>query len=420
MTAREIEIMSPAGSFESLVAAVQGGADSVYFGVGKLNMRSRSSQNFTIDDLHQIARICRKHGLRSYITLNTVVYDEEFDEIRTIIEAARANGIGAIIASDPAVIQFARSMDMEVHMSTQTNITNIESVKFWARYADVMVPARELTLEQIAGITRRIREEQIKGPSGQLVKIELFVHGALCMAISGKCYLSLHNYNSSANRGQCYQVCRRGYKVIDIDGDFELEIDNEYIMSPKDLKTIHFIDKIIRSGVQIFKIEGRGRPADYVKTVTRCYREAVDAYFSGNYTPENIEKWTHQLQTVYNRGFWDGYYLGQRLGEWAHQYGSMATRRKIYIGKVVNYYHRPKVAEVKIETQPLYKGDAIQITGPTTGVYEGVINEIRVNEQPAEVASQGETCTFTTTRLVRRMDKVYRVIVVDPEKDPAQ
>lgn len=420
MHAHDIEIMAPAGSYESLMAAIQGGAGSVYFGIGKLNMRSRSSQNFTLDDLEKISAICRTHGLKSYITLNTIIYNNELAEMKAIVDAAKSNKISAIIASDLAVIQYARSQGVEVHMSTQTNITNIEAVKFWANFADVMVTARELTLADVAAITGAIEAEQIKGPSGELVSIELFVHGALCMAVSGKCYLSLDNMNFSANRGACLQLCRRGYKVTDAEGEFDLEVDNEYIMSPKDLKTIHFIDEIIRAGVRVFKIEGRGRSADYVKTTSRCYREAANAYFDGTFNEENIERWNRELASVYNRGFWNGYYLGQRLGEWTKNYGSMATKRKIYVGKVTNYFSRIGVAEIKIETQDLQIGDSVQITGPTTGVYEDTISELRVDENPAEKAVKGAHCSVPVSSLVRRMDKVFKVVEADQIKTNTQ
>ncbi|HQF00531.1 MAG TPA: peptidase U32 family protein [Bacteroidales bacterium] len=417
MTAKEIEIMAPVGSYESLMAAIQGGANSVYFGIGKLNMRSRSSQNFTLDDLAKISSICHQNGLKSYITLNTIVYDKELAEIKQIINSAKENNISAIIASDPSVILYAHSQGVEVHMSTQTNITNIEAVKFWANYADVIVTARELTLTDVAAITKRIREEQITGPSRNLVQIEIFVHGALCMAVSGKCYLSLDTLNSSANRGACLQPCRRRYKVADYDNEVELEIDNEYIMSPKDLKTIHFLDHIIKAGVRVFKIEGRGRSADYVKVVSRCYREAVNAYFNGTYNAENIAKWEEQLETVYNRGFWDGYYLGKKLGEWTHGYGSLATKRKIYIGKVMNYFSKIGVAEIKLETHDLQIDDEIQIEGPTTGVLEDTVTEIRVDDQSVLKANKGESCSLATKSIVRRMDKVYKVVNVKPSND---
>jgi U32 family peptidase len=409
MNESDIEIMAPAGSYESLIAAIQGGANSVYFGIGKLNMRSRSSQNFTLSDLEKISVICAESKLKSYITLNTVIFDGELQEMKGIVDAAKQNNISAIIASDLSVMQYARSQGVEVHMSTQTNITNIEAVKFWANFADVMVTARELTLKDVSAITRAIAEEHIKGPSGELIKIEMFVHGALCMAVSGKCYLSLDNMNFSANRGACMQLCRRGYKVSDVDGEYELAIDNQYIMSPKDLKTIHFIDRIIEAGVRVFKIEGRGRSADYVKVTSRCYREAVNAFFNGNYDDEHIAKWNHRLESVYNRGFWDGYYLGQKMGEWTKQYGSLATKRKTYVGKVTNYFSKIGVAEIKMETCDLQKGDEIQITGPTTGVYEDVLREIRVEDKVVEKAVKGDYCSVPTNSLVRRMDKVYKI-----------
>jgi U32 family peptidase len=414
MKADDIEIMAPVGSYESLMGAIQGGADSVYFGIGRLNMRSRSSKNFDLGDLRKISGICQDSNIRSYITLNTIVYDDELSEMKQIVDAARANNISAIIASDLSVIQYARSVGVEVHMSTQTNITNIEAVKFWANFADVMVTARELTLEQVAAITRQIAEEQIKGPSGRLVQIEIFAHGALCMAVSGKCYLSLDTMNSSANRGACLQPCRRGYKVTDLEGDIELEIDNEYIMSPRDLKTLDFIDKILRAGVRVLKIEGRGRSADYVKTVSSVYRDAVNAFFSGEFSAQQIEMWNKKLATVYNRGFWDGYYMGKNLGEWTEEYGSVATKRKEYIGKVTNYFTKIGVAEIKMETKSLAVGDEIQITGPTTGVYEALVTEIRVDEKPVEKTVKGEQCSIATTGLVRRMDKVFRVFDADP------
>ena len=410
MTAKEIEIMAPVGSYESLMAAIQGGANAVYFGIGKLNMRSRSSKNFTLDDLAEISKICHQNNIRSYITLNTVIFDKEIDEVKEIINAAKQNEITAIIASDISVIQYARSQNVEVHMSTQTNITNIETVQFWSLFADVMVTARELSLVQVAAITRQIEERQIKGPSGKLIQIEIFAHGALCMAVSGKCYLSLDNMNHSANRGACLQLCRRGYKVSDLDGEHELEIDNEYIMSPKDLKTIGFLDKILAAGVRVLKIEGRGRSADYVKVVSQCYREAADAVFEGNYTSENIEIWEQRLKTVYNRGFWDGYYLGKKLGEWTENYGSLASKKKVYAGLVTNYFSKPGVAEIKLEAQDLNIGDDIQIHGPTTGVYEATISEIRLELEPVSKVEKGLICSIPVNQLVRRMDKVYKIV----------
>lgn len=414
MTAKDVEIMSPVGSYESLMAAIQGQANSVYFGIGKLNMRSRSSQNFTLEDLQKISEICQENKIRSYITLNTVIYDDEMDEMRSIVNAAKENRITAIIASDQSVIQYAYEVGVEVHMSTQTNITNIGAVKYWAQFADVMVTARELNLKQVASITKAIEEQQIKGPSGKLVQIEIFAHGALCMAVSGKCYLSLDNLNSSANRGACLQQCRRPYKVTDDDG-IELVVDNEYIMSPKDLKTLDFIDKILKAGVRVLKIEGRGRSADYVKTVSKVYREAVDAYFDNSFTPDNIEIWNTRLKTVYNRDFWDGYYLGRQMGEWTEKYGSRATKKKIYIGKINNYFSKLKVAEVKMETHDLRIGEEIKIIGPTTGVYEDQIREIRVDLKSVDQTVKGEFCSIPVNELVRRGDKVYKVVEVKDE-----
>ena len=413
MPAKQVEIMSPVGSYESLMAAIQGGAGSVYFGIEQLNMRAKSSNNFTLNDLVKISNICKENNIRSYITLNTIIYDDELPLMKSIVDAAKANDITAIIASDISVIQYAGSVGMEVHISTQTNITNIEAVKYYSQFADVMVFARELNLGQVAAITKEIEEQQIKGPSGKLVQVEVFVHGALCMAVSGKCYLSLDNFNYSANRGECLQPCRREYIVKDLDNEIELEIDNKYIMSPKDLNTIGFLDKILKAGVRILKIEGRGRSPEYVKTVTACYKEAVQSYFNGNYNKENIEKWNKKLKTVYNRGFWDGYYLGQKLGEWTKKYGSQATKRKIYIGKITNYYTKIKVAEVKIETHSLSVGDEIKILGPTTGVYEDTVKEIRVDLKNVEKTIKGEICSIPVKDLVRRSDKLYKVVEVE-------
>lgn len=409
-TAQSVEIMSPVGSYESLMAAIQGGANSVYFGIGKLNMRSKSSKNFGIDDLVEIARICKENNIRSYITLNTVVYDEELDEMKQVIDAAKENGITAIIASDQSVIHYAFSKGVEIHMSTQANITNIEAVKFYSMFADVMVTARELNLDQVKAITDTIEKEQIKGPSGELVQIEIFAHGALCMAVSGKCYLSLDNLNSSANRGACLQPCRRPYEVKDKDGGIELEVDNEYIMSPKDLKTVGFLDRILQSGVRVLKIEGRGRSPEYVKKVSRVYREAADAWLDGTYTDEKIEVWNAELDSVYNRGFWDGYYLGRKMGEWTERYGNQATKKKLFLGTVTNYFNKIGVAELKIQTNELLKRDEINIIGPTTGVYEGEIDEIRVDLKAVESAKKGDLVSFKTAELVRRGDKVYKII----------
>jgi putative protease len=400
--------MSPVGSYESLYAAIQGGADSVYFGVGQLNMRSRSANNFDLNDLQNIAEICKKHGIRSYLTLNTIVYDHEISVMKNILNTAKTAGVSAVIAADMAVMMYAKSINFEVHISTQCNITNIEAVRFFAQFADVMVTARELNLDQVATIIQQISTENITGPSGKLVEIEVFVHGALCMAVSGKCYLSLDNYNESANRGACLQICRRPYKITDMDGGTELAVDNAYILSPKDLKTLDFLDKIINVGVKVLKIEGRGRSADYVKTVTRIYKEAVNAIFENNFTKERLKTWNEQLKTVYNRGFWDGYYLGQTLGEWTHDYGSQATKRKGYVGKVTNYFQKINVAEIKIETEQLSVGDQMLIMGETTGVYEDTVSEIRIDLNAVEIAEKGVFCSIATHELVRRGDKVYR------------
>jgi putative protease len=410
ISSKDIEIMSPVGSKESLMAAIQAGAGSVYFGIGKLNMRSRSSKNFTIDDLKDITDTCKEHGVRSYITLNTVIYDEEIEEMKQIVDVAKDNGVSAIIASDQSVIAYSRETGMEVHMSTQTNITNLEAVKFYTHFADVMVTARELSLDKVRVITEGIEKGNITGPGGENIKIEVFVHGALCMAVSGKCYLSLDTMNFSANRGECMQLCRRAYTVKDKDTNQELEVDNEFIMSPKDLKTIDFIDKILDAGVKVLKIEGRGRSPEYVKTVTRCYREAVEAYFDGTFSSIKVKQWNEQLKTVYNRGFWDGYYMGRKLGEWSEQYGSQATQKKIYVGKITNYYSKIGVAEVLVEATPLEEGNDIYIIGPTTGVYEGKVEELRVNEKKTNIAKQGEVCSIPVPDFLRRSDKLYKVV----------
>jgi len=402
-----IELLAPVGSFESLAAAIQGGADAVYFGVGNLNMRSRSSANFTLNDLSEIISICHKNNIKSYLTLNTIIYDEEIPQVTDILEAVKKNNVDGIIASDFSVIERAFNAGIPVHISTQCNITNFEAVKFFSKYADVMVTARELHLNQVAAIVEQIEKEQIKGPSGELVKIEVFAHGALCMAVSGKCYLSLHDNNHSANRGACFQLCRRSYLVKDKESGTELEIDNEYIMSPKDLCTIGFLDKILKAGVQVLKIEGRGRSADYVKTVTTCYKEAINSYFDGTYTQEKIELWRNKLKTVYNRGFWDGYYLGQTLGEWNNVYGSQAVKEKIYIGKIINYYSKIMVADIKVEARELSVGDEINIIGNTTGVYEGSVTEIRIDDRITEISAKGIVCSIPVLSEVHRGDKLY-------------
>jgi U32 family peptidase len=406
----DIEIMSPVGSFESLMAAIQGGANSVYFGVGHLNMRSRSSINFTLADLELITATCKEKNIKTYITLNTIIYDNELEEVKSIVDAAKSNGITAIIASDMSVISYARKNDIEVHMSTQCNITNIEAVKYYSQFADVMVTARELNLNQVAEIVKSIESDKIKGPSGNPLKIEVFAHGALCMAISGKCYLSLDNMNYSANRGACLQLCRRSYLVRDKEEGYELEVDHEYIMSPKDLCTIGFLDKIVNAGVKVLKIEGRGRSPEYVKTVTRCYREAADAIIDNTFTEKKIEGWMKQLGSVYNRGFWDGYYLGRKVGEWTEKYGSRSTKIKIYIGKITNYFTNLNVAEIKIESHDISTGDEILIIGPTTGVVEMKIPEIRVALESNEKATKGEVCSIQMKEPVRRNDKVYKLM----------
>ncbi len=401
--------MSPVGSFESLMAAIQGGAGSVYFGVGKLNMRSRSTQNFSIDDLATITKICHTHNVRSYLTLNTVVYGGELDEMRNIADAAKMNGVSAIIASDPAVLGYVKSIGMEIHISTQCNISNIDAVRFYSMFADVMVTARELNLQQVAEITRTIREQNITGPSGNPVEIEIFVHGALCMAVSGKCYLSLDNMNTSANRGACLQQCRRPYIVKDKESGIELEVDNEYIMSPQDLCTIGILDRIIEAGVSILKIEGRGRSPEYVKKVTRVYHEAVEAVLNGTYTSEKVVLWTEELKTVYNRGFWEGYYLGAKFGEWSGVYGSQATEQKVYLGKITNYFPKIKVAEAKLETGMVTPGEEFSINGPTTGVVDGIFSELRLEADPVLQVEKGQVFSFPVETAVRRSDKLYKI-----------
>jgi len=403
-----IEVMAPAGSFEALRAAISGGANAVYFGVEHLNMRSGSARNFLTSDLPLIARYCRFCKVKSYLALNTIIYDREIELSHQLIDAAVEAGISAIIASDQSVIEYARAKGMPLHLSTQLNISNFETVRFYAKYADVMVLARELTLDQISGIARQIGASGLKGPSGKLIRLELFVHGALCMAVSGKCYLSLHQYNHSANRGGCYQACRRAYRVEDIDSGDQLEIDGEYIMSPKDLSTIHFLDRIIASGISVLKIEGRARPAEYVKTVASCYREAVDSIIDGTYGPEKIEPWKERLAKVFNRGFWDGYYLGQRLGEWSQVYGSAATKRKILIGVATNYFSRLGVGEFDIKSEDLSVGDEVLITGPTTGLIQLTVKEIHNNGGAVNTASKGERIAFATGRKIRRGDKLFK------------
>ncbi len=393
-----------------MTAAGQGGADAIYFGVEQLNMRARSSANFTLDDLPLIVDKAAELGMRSYLTVNTVVYDDELIRMREIVDLAVKHGVDAVIASDQSVLQYCRQAGARVHLSTQLNISNIETLKFYAAFADVAVLARELDLEQVKDICEGIRHEGIRGPSGEPFRVEMFIHGALCMAISGKCYLSLHEHNHSANRGDCFQVCRRGYTVTDKDREVELDIDNEYIMSPKDLKTIHFLNKVLDAGVSILKIEGRARSAEYVRTVASCYDEAITAYVNGTFSRELIEQWDKRLAGVFNRGFWDGYYLGQRLGEWSDTHGSKATHKKIYVGRGTNYFDRIGVAEVAIETGSIAVGDQLVIIGPTTGVIETTISELRVDEKECRSAGKGERCSFPVDQIVRRSDKVYKLV----------
>ncbi|MBU8883250.1 U32 family peptidase [Kaistella sp. DKR-2] len=407
----KIELMSPAGDFTSLQAALDNGADSVYFGVEQLNMRARASMNFTIDDLPEIARRCSEKGVRSYLTLNTIIYDHDLSLIKTLLDKAKAADLTAVIAMDQAVISYARQIGLEVHISTQINITNIETVKFYALFADTMVMSRELSITQIKKICDQIDKDEVKGPSGKLVEIEIFGHGALCMAVSGKCYLSLHSANSSANRGACKQNCRKKYTVIDQETGFEIELENEYMMSPKDLCTISFLDQIVEAGVKVLKIEGRGRAPEYVATVTKCYREAIDAVAKGTFSPEKVEQWMKQLETVYNRGFWDGYYLGQELGEWSDTSGSSATQKKVYIGKGRHFYPKSDVAEFLIEAYDIAVGDRILIQGPTTGSQEMVLEAMQVDQKPhAEKASKSDIITFKTDFRMRPSDKLYKIV----------
>lgn len=399
--------MAPVGSYESLRAAINAGADAVYFGVEGLNMRARSSVNFTLDDLRRIASICDEHGVKSYLTVNTIIYDEDMAKMRAIIDAVSTSGISAIIASDMAAILYARSRDVEVHISTQLSVSNTATLRYYAQYADVVVLARELNLDQVSAIHQAIIDEDIRGPHGQLVRIEMFCHGALCMAVSGKCYLSLHEMNSSANRGACTQICRRGYTVTDRETGDQLDIENKYIMSPKDLRTIHFLNKMVDAGVRVFKIEGRARGPEYVDLVVRSYSEALQALCDGTYTPERIAAWEEQLQKVFNRGFWNGYYLGQRLGEWSSKYGSSATRVKEYRAKGVRYFSRLGVAEFKMESGELHRGDEVVITGPTTGVLILTLDEIRVDLKPADTVRKGESFSIAVPSKIRPSDKLY-------------
>lgn len=403
----DLEIMAPVGGFEALHAAIQGGADSVYFGIQGLNMRSNSSRSFQNEDLKEVVRLCKEKGVKTYLTVNTIIYDSDMHLLHSIIDAAKEADVSAIIASDVAAMQYAFSKGVEVHLSTQLNITNVEALKFYAHFADVVVLARELNLDQVRHIYDEIIRQDIRGPKGELVRIEMFAHGALCMAVSGKCYLSLHEKNLSANRGACNQICRRQYTVKDKEDGIEMDIDNQYIMSPKDLKTIHFMNKMIDAGVRVFKIEGRARGPEYVRTVTECYREALQAYCNGEFTQEKIDGWDYRLEQVFNRGFWDGYYLGQKLGEWTHSYGSSATRVKVYVAKVTKYFSNLSVAEVEVESSAVSVGEELVITGPTTGAVFVEAEDIRVDLKSVDKAEKGERFSIKVPEKVRPGDRMY-------------
>ena len=407
---QKIELMAPAGNFESLQAALDNGADSVYFGVEQLNMRARASINFTLDDLEEITRRCKAKNVRTYLTLNTIIYDHDLSIVKTLVKRAKEADITAVIAMDQAVIAIAREFDIEVHISTQINITNLETVKFYAMFADTMVLSRELSLRQVKHITEQIEREQIKGPSGRLVEIEIFGHGALCMAVSGKCYMSLHAYNSSANRGACKQNCRKKYTVVDQETGIEMELDNEYIMSPKDLCTIDFLDQVADAGIKVLKIEGRGRAPEYVAKVIKCYREAIDSLENDTYSKEQVISWMQELEKVYNRGFWSGYYLGQKLGEWSKGSGSHATQKKVYVGKGVHYFPKAKIGEFKIEAYDVSLGDTILITGPTTGAKEFELKEMLVNDKSQKKGTKGDAITIPLDFRVRPSDKLYKIV----------
>jgi U32 family peptidase len=411
---QDIDLMAPVGSFETLHAAIQGGADSVYFGIDRLNMRARSVYNFTPADLQKIVRYCKSFNKNTYLTLNVVVYDNEMSRIKEILDRAKEKGIDAVIASDQAVIQYCRTIGMEVHLSTQLNISNLETLAFYSAYADVAVLARELDLKQVAAMADQIKRQQIKGPSGKVIKLEMFIHGALCMSLSGKCYLSLHHYNQSANRGACLQDCRRAYTVREKETGLELDVENEYIMSPKDLCTIHFLDKILAAGVRVLKIEGRARSPEYVKTVTSCYNEAINSIVEGSYSAERKEAWKERLNSVFNRGFWDGYYLGQKMGEWSDVHGSKASKRKVYAARNLNYFHKLGVGEFLCEADTVRVGDEILIIGPNTGVIEMEIREIHNDAGPVNEVVPGERFAIKLTKKVRRADKLYKVV-----KEPA-
>lgn len=408
----DFEIMAPVGSRESLMAAIQAGADSVYFGIGQLNMRSHSANHFTIDDLHDIAQTCKVHGIKSYLTVNTVIYDGDIATMHTIIDAAKAANITAVIASDVAVMMYCSEVGVEVHLSTQLNISNIDALKFYARFADVVVLARELNMNQVEEIYRQIKEEDIRGPRGELIRIEMFCHGALCMAVSGKCYMSLHDANRSANRGECVQICRRSYTVTDNETGNQLEIDNQYIMSPKDLKTVRFIDRMMQAGVRVFKIEGRARGPEYVYTVVRCYKEALASVLNGSFTEEKKAEWDERLAKVFNRGFWDGYYQGQTMGEWTKEYGNKATEKKVLVGKVIKYFSQLGVAEIAVEASELELNDHLLITGTTTGVMYFDAKEIRYELQPVAKAAKGTRVSIPVPDKVRPNDKVFKLVTV--------
>jgi putative protease len=413
----DFEIMAPVGSRESLAAAIQAGADSIYFGIEKLNMRAHSASTFTIDDLREIAATCNEHGIKTYLTVNTIIYGEDIPLMHEIIEAAHEAGISAVIASDVAVMNYCNQVGEEVHLSTQLNISNIEALKFYAQFADVVVLARELNMDQVAEIYRQVCEENICGPSGKRIRIEMFCHGALCMAISGKCYMSLDNTGRSANRGECMQICRRSYTVTDTDTGAQLEIDNKYIMSPKDLKTVRFIDRMMKSGVRVFKIEGRARGPEYVQTVISCYKEAIQSVLDGTFTEEKKDGWDKRLATVFNRGFWDGYYQGQKLGEWNKHYGSCATERKVYVGKGMKYFSKLGVAEFAIEAGEFSVGDKLLITGPTTGAVYLNADEIRFDLKPVETASKGQRISIPVPVKIRPSDKLYKMVKTEIDND---
>jgi len=405
-----IELMAPAGSFDSMQAALDNGADSIYFGVEQLNMRARASINFTLDDLPEIAKRCSEKGVRTYLTLNTIIYDHDLSIVKTLIKEAKNAEISAVIAMDQAVIQVAREAGMEVHISTQINITNVETLRFYAMFADTVVLSRELSLRQVKHITEQVKKQEIKGPSGRLVEIEIFGHGALCMAVSGKCYLSLHSHNSSANRGACKQNCRKKYTVIDQETGFEMELDNEYIMSPKDLCTIDILDQVVDAGIKVLKIEGRGRAPEYVAQVVKSYRAAIDSIANETFDKEKVISWMQELGKVYNRGFWNGYYLGQKLGEWSSESGSHATQKKVFLGKGVHFYPKAKVGEFRIDAYDMKIGDTVLVTGPTTGAKEFELKEMLVNDEKKNLATKGDSVTIKLDFRIRESDKLYKIV----------